>query len=79
MLYSKLIYPQAVPGVEYTQPQIPETYIENVFCSPNWDTYSINDKDRTEFWSDTAGTYTEDQVRIELELVTNKTRVVTLP
>lgn len=61
-MYSPLVYPQAAPGVAYSQPPIPPTYIQQVFSPLNWNPYSPNSVDRTFYWSDSNGTLTEQQV-----------------
>ena len=61
-LYSPFTYPQANPAVGYSRPPIPATFVACAFSPKTWNPYSAVAYDRTEYWSDTAGSLTEAQV-----------------
>jgi hypothetical protein len=63
-MYSTLVYPQATQGVPYTRPATPASFVSLYTVSQTWDPYSANAVDRTEYWQDTAGTLTLDQVQL---------------
>jgi len=64
MMYSKLVYPQAV--TEYGRPKLPYSVLSPLGTVLNWDPYSPDPALRAEIWEDTQGTLTYDQA---MELV----------
>ena len=61
-MYSPLTYAQTAAGQGYTKPPVPSTFVAPAFTPPGWSPYSANAADRTQYWEDTAGTMTLDQV-----------------
>lgn len=56
--YSKLLYPETAEGEGYTSLPVPETFGDMYATSPNWNPYSANEADRTEYWEDSEGILT---------------------
>lgn len=66
-MYTALVYPQVPQGGAYTRPTLPSTVTGSTpaLTSPNWDPYSSDPNNRTEWWADSQGTLTWDQVRLD--------------
>lgn len=65
-MYSALVYPLTPEGQGYSRPELPSTFVSQYGISPTWNPYSANVADRTEYWADTAGTLTVEEVEILL-------------
>lgn len=65
-MYSALIYPQVPQDTSYTRPLTPSTFTELYAVSESWDPYSLDSADRTEYWEDSAGTLTLDEVQLAI-------------
>jgi hypothetical protein len=72
-LYTAVVYPQAGPngfsyaasvpnGVTSYYGVVPSTCTIMAYNSPTWNPYSTNAADRTQYWEDSAGTLTLEQV-----------------
>lgn len=65
--YSAFVFPQVkTRGGSVISPQYPETFGQMVGASLNWDLYSSNPKDRTQYWEDTNGTLSYNDVLISI-------------
>jgi len=63
-MYSALVFPVTTQG--YSTPTLPSTFLSLYATQPTWNPYSVNDIDRTQYWVDTAGTLTVDQVALAM-------------
>lgn len=66
VLYSPLVWPQVQKDCAYCRPILPPTFVRQAFFSPTWDVYSSDPKDRTEYWEDSDGTMTLQDVQAAL-------------
>jgi len=65
-MYSPLVYPLTPEGEGYSEPTLPSTFVSLYATTPTWNPYSTNAADRTQYWVDTAGTLTLEEVEVLL-------------
>ena len=66
IMYSALIYPETPIDGSYTRPELPITFGSFYASSPSWNPYSNIEADRIEYWEDSEGTLTLEEVNTTL-------------